>query len=738
MNLLRSVPVVLVLLVVVPSSGQIAFGGEPLGTRAEKLDLPPAPLVELPAVDAAGLLLEDLEREASGIKGLWRFGFNHTTDLTTGNSGVWHTFANGDRLWRIAIRCPGALSINFEFSTYVVPEGAQVFAWNERKEHLGAFTAASAAGRTELGVAQLAGERITIEYHEPAAVSGQGQLRIGQVTHAYRDPLGALKDLGDSGPCNNNVICPEGDDWRDPIASVAMIIAGGNSICTGQLINNCASDGTPYFLTAKHCTPGGVGTWVFRFNWESPACTPTTGGPIGETVSGSSLLASSATSDVALLQLNSTPPASYEVYYSGWDATGDLPPAQTCIHHPNGDVKKISFDQQGAGQATWSGAQCWHIFNWDDGTTEQGSSGSGLWNEDHRLIGQLFGGIASCSNNVDDYFGRFDISYPLLDDWLGDCGPTLDGYDPNVVPVALDATVQYIGNMQVNYCNATSIEPVVTIKNLGTTTLTSLDLLHHLDAAPNSTYTWTGSLITGATATISLGALAVGPGDHTLTVTSDDPNGGTDLNPANDTKTKAFNVTTPGQIITLRIILDDFPEETTWQLHAPGGSVVAQGGPYGGEPDGDTLTVPLCVGNGCYDLTFFDSAGDGICCSYGTGSFSVYDPFGLTYVANNGQFDDEVTETFCVTNTGVADLTDDAAMQVWPNPADGTIQVLVPHAKEVVQLRIIDASGRLVRGSMHRGGTPIILDVQDLGEGVYAIESVSEGARAVRRFVVRH
>ena len=55
----------------------------------------------------------------------------------------------------------------------------------------------------------------------------------------------------DSGSCNNNVICPEGDPWRDQIRSVAMITVGGSGFCTGQLINNCANDGTPYFLTAE-------------------------------------------------------------------------------------------------------------------------------------------------------------------------------------------------------------------------------------------------------------------------------------------------------------------------------------------------------------------------------------------------------------------------------------------------------------------------------------------------------
>ena len=49
-----------------------------------------------------------------------------------------------------------------------------------------------------------------------------------------------------------------------------MIVVNGNGICTGALINNTCSDGTPYFLTADHCLGGSTGSWAFRFNWESP------------------------------------------------------------------------------------------------------------------------------------------------------------------------------------------------------------------------------------------------------------------------------------------------------------------------------------------------------------------------------------------------------------------------------------------------------------------------------------
>lgn len=419
-------------LCIVPFHAQIGFGGQPWGLRPDRPQLPEPIEVVMPEVDAMALIAEDEARLQEGKTGPYRFGFNHATDLSTANSGVWTTLENGDRLWRLAIRCPMAFSINFEFHDYRVPQGGQVFVHNDQDDVLGAFTMESSAGLNEMGVTLLPGDRITIEYLEPAAHAGEGFLRIGQVTHAYRDVTGLAKGFGDSGACNNNVICPLGDGFREQIRSVAMMMVGGSGFCTGQLINNCAQDGTPYFLTANHCLGGNMNTWVFRFNWNSPVCTPTQPGPLNQTVSGASLKANSAGTDVALLQLNSTPPASYNVFYTGWDKSSTPATQVTAIHHPAGDIKKISRSNGTVVADNFNGAACWRVSQWNSGTTEGGSSGSGLWNANGLLIGQLFGGQANCSFNFNDWYGRFNVSYSQLAPFLGNCGDQLQGFPETV------------------------------------------------------------------------------------------------------------------------------------------------------------------------------------------------------------------------------------------------------------------------------------------------------------------
>ncbi len=718
----------------IPLKAQIAYGGQPFGVKAEKLGWSKPEVMHFPAVDEAALLAEDDARAASGVKGPFRFGFNHTADLSLQSSGTWTEMANGSRVWRLSLHCPGARSINFVFDQYVVPEGAQVFVYNANNEWLGAFTQASSGGRAEMGVTQLAGDEVTVEYIEPVAVQGQGQLHINQVTHAYRDVLGLMKGLGDSGACNNNVICPEGDDWRDEIASVGMITVSGSGICTGTLINNCANDGTPYFLTANHCTSGSnVGTWGFRFNWDSPTCTPTTNGPTNQTVAGSTLLMNSAGSDVALLQLNTTPPASYGVFYAGWDATGTAATTSTCIHHPSGDIKKISFDNNANTQGTFGGAACWRIATWEDGTTEPGSSGSGLWNQDHRLIGQLFGGEASCANNVNDYFGRFNVSYPLMDEWLGTCATVLNGYDPNGSPLGLDASIQSITGIDASYCGAAVISPSLVFKNNGTLLITSLMYSYNLDGGSATNGTWTGSLAPGATTTLALGNITTSNGAHTFNASCSSPNGGTDENLGNNTRSQSFVVADPGYTVTLNITQDDYGSETTWEVATQGGSVLFTGGPYTDGNDGVVISTDLCVGEGCYVLTVNDGYGDGICCQYGNGDFEVLGAFGVQLVNGNGTFTDASVNPFCVTSNGVQESGLGADLRVFPNPGDGQYTVTLPTGDAPALLTVRDELGREVMHLSARAGSNTALDLRTLAIGTYSLDVRMGDQRAVRQ-----
>ena len=731
--IIRGIAAFGLLLVTSVSYAQVSFGGKPWAQHGKKLDLPAPPVFQLPALDVDALLQEDEQRAAQGHK-RQRFGVNHATDLDLNNSGVWCTLPNGDRVWRLEIALEGAMSVNFEFSDYVMPEGAMVHVYTPFGKRLGGFTAGSNPGHTELGVGLLPGDRITVEYDEPHAVAGQGRLRIGRVTQGYRDTFGLQKGFGASLACNNNVICPEGDPWSDQIRSVARIVVNGGDWCTGSLINNCAEDGTPLFLTADHCLGGNVGTWVFAFNWESSSCPTNVNTAMNQTVSGAQLLATNAGSDMALLQLNSVPPSSYEVYYSGWDASGNAPTSQVGIHHPSGDQKKISFNGQTSTVEPFGAASTWQVDIWDDGTTEGGSSGSGLWDQNGRLVGQLFGGTFGC--NCTDYYGRFDLSYPVIDGILGACGPLLDGYDPNATSSAVDGAVQGISGVPASLCNSSTIVPEVTIRNAGTLVLSSLVLNWELDGGASGQEIWTGSLASGATTTVSLGTINANSGNNTLTVTASLPNGQADQNAANNVQNVSFTVAMPGNEGQLSIVLDDYGSETAWTITPQGGgAVLASGGPYPDDAAGQAEITSFCLPDGCYTLTMLDDFGDGICCEYGEGSYTVTGSAGVL-VNGNGQFEDEITNDFCLLSTGVGSISTQG-LSLRPNPSAGVVELQVPADLGEAWLEVLDATGRRVLLRSVPAGTVLVpLELSAQPAGVYLVQLRTIEALFTERLVL--
>ncbi|MCD6566013.1 MAG: T9SS type A sorting domain-containing protein [Bacteroidales bacterium] len=257
----------------------------------------------------------------------------------------------------------------------------------------------------------------------------KNQLHISSVIHGYRDIFAIPNNYGDSYSCNIDIACSQGNDWRVEGNAVAMLIlANGTRLCSGSLINNTANDFKSYLLTAFHCLDIGAtncsltdaeksapNNWLFRLHYESPTC----GGVEGTdyiTINGASFRAAYQPTDFALLEFMTTP---IFATYSGWQRSSSAASSEVGIHHPVGDVKKISFDNHTltsyASQINWSDGCTtpanthWQV-GFDEGTAEGGSSGSPILNPNHRIVGQLHGGYSGCPP-VTKYYGRFDKSW---------------------------------------------------------------------------------------------------------------------------------------------------------------------------------------------------------------------------------------------------------------------------------------------------------------------------------------
>jgi len=386
----------------------------------------------MPAIDINVLNSEDsIQNNSTGAKP-FRFAKGTIVNFALDNSGVWDTLSTGDRIWRLKIKSPGAYSINILFSEYEIPDGAKVFIYNtDTTKIIGAFTSKNNSASKLLATQPVWGDEIIVEYFEPVNWINQSTLTIGIIGHDYKGIFRnqkIQKGISGSLSCEVDINCSDGNNLQTEKGSVAKItylIGSDTYLCTGSLINNTKQDGTPYFLTANHCicNQASAATVIVYFNFERPLCSSGIGSD-SQTISGATLKANWAGSDFSLLQLSSIPLQYLKPYFLGWNrsSTNPFEPAY-CIHHPQGDVKKISSTNGSITAMSInsysSSASCdvninkdvWYVTQWTTGTTEGGSSGASLLDNNHEIVGQLYSGNLVAICNGTSTFGRFSTSW---------------------------------------------------------------------------------------------------------------------------------------------------------------------------------------------------------------------------------------------------------------------------------------------------------------------------------------
>ncbi len=393
--------------------------------QAKTTDLTKVPLMTMPSINLKSLQAEDEMDKVNGIAP--RFAFTHEVNLNPNNSGVWTTDGNLS-IWQLRIESKKAESINLGFTQFALPASASLYVYSMDKESIrGPFNAQDNNNAKQLWTPVVFGEQIVIELRVATNEKNAVELVLTAVNHDYLGFGKAKSSTEKSGSCNVDVVCGEGASYNEQIRSVATISFTGSRFCTGAMINNTANDGKPYFLTANHCgvRSNNAATLVAYWNFENSTCrSPNSGasggrgdGRLDQFTTGATFRAGISASDFTLVEFNRAPDVSYNVYYAGWDHRKLAPTSSIAIHHPNVDEKRISFDSDDGSISTYldrgtSGVDTHiKITDWDIGTTEPGSSGSPLFNQDKRIIGQLHGGYAACGNNDADWYGFLAYSW---------------------------------------------------------------------------------------------------------------------------------------------------------------------------------------------------------------------------------------------------------------------------------------------------------------------------------------
>ncbi|MES2798712.1 MAG: T9SS type A sorting domain-containing protein [Bacteroidota bacterium] len=737
---------------------QQGLGGIPKGDKVVNgLKNIPAVKFSEPNIDV--LRAEDEQNDITNAAP-WRFGFNNEVNLNISNSGEWYDLPNGGRIWLLKVTCENALTVNLTFNETKIPEGNELYVYNEDKSFILGKFVENHLYDGELGSELVPGSTSIVEYYvAPENRDNVGNVQIYRVTHGYRTALEYQeKAFGSSGSCNMNVNCADGAPWTNQRNSVVMLVSGSSGFCTGSLINNTLNDGKPYVLTANHCYSAPA-SWIFRFNWQATGCTNPGASPTFTSLSGAVLRARRTPSDMCLVEItgglvNNTVPLSNNPYFNGWDNSGAIPTSTVCIHHPSGDIKKIAFDDASASISQEMGSteanSTWTV-EWDrNTTTEGGSSGSPLFDQNHRVIGQLWGGGASCSNlSAPDYYGRVSISWQTdaaidkqLKHWLD---PTntgasfIDGYDPNnSTPIALNAGLNNPVGATGVICDA-NVTPSVTITNTGTTTLTSALILYGLDGNFGSSLPWTGSLSQWQTAVVAIPTIVATNGAHVFNAQVVNPNSSTDEVAADDITTSSFTTVINGETVTLNLDLDCWASETSWELTDATNTVLYSGDGYS---DGDpgVITEDFCLPEGCYNFKIMDSYGDGMTsCSAANGGTGNYQ---IVYASNTlaelldaeANFGTSNTKPFCVEVNSI-DENVLGSISMYPNPANQVVNI---NAKDVslTNVEIYSVAGQLMK-SISANSSVLTVDVSSISAGVYFVKMYANEGSTTRQLVIK-
>lgn len=319
----------------------------------------------------------------------------------------------------------------------------------------------SAEGRTYWSPA-IEGETAVLEVElAPNTQISAVKLSVPKISHLASKPFTKSLEIdtnqskGTAGTCNANVSC------ETPLPAISNAVAymlyskGGSSYeCTGTLMNDVGSTGTPYFLTAYHCIDNQTSASTLETGWfiRTTACNTTVNPSYvyynGANAGATFLWGQSATSgsngdnpagtDTSFLRLNVAAPQN--AVFAGWTAGAqNTNTTIASLHHPSGDLQKISkgIIDSYSFTSNWNAStgsfstlsntnqKNWSLYRvlWTSGVTEGGSSGGGLFLNyagNATLVGQLLGGTSSCSNPTGrDVYGRFDLAYEQrLNNWL--------------------------------------------------------------------------------------------------------------------------------------------------------------------------------------------------------------------------------------------------------------------------------------------------------------------------------
>ena len=759
---------------------------------------------------------EDLARDKNGM--FYRIGVASSASITPTSAGLWTTLPNGDKIWQLKVKATGAEALSFLFSTFKLYDNASFWVQDMQGKALyKTLTKNDVLDHFQQHVELCFGDEMVLNLLEPAGTKAS-EFYLDQIMFDYRSTGNPnVNKINESDACQVNVNCtPEGNNWQDEKRGIARIlVVDGNQQgwCSGTLINNTSQDCKPYFLTALHCgvtsTTANFNQWKFYFRYEATACTnPTSVGTLANNVITGCVKKATSNdgggdtgSDFLLVQLGSTAneaatittlkSANFNAYWNGWDANNTASNNGVSIHHPAGDIKKISAYTTNTTTAGWNGngvqshwQMVWSATTNGHGVTEGGSSGSPLFRYNggsSRVIGTLTGGGSFCNaTSSPDYYGK--MSYH----WQSN---TTAGNIP--LKNFLDAgnTGLLVLNGSSNPCAVVSAPPVANFSGTPTTVASGGTVVFS-DLSTNAPTSWAWTIsgtagtnwsYTGGTSATSQNPQVIFTtvGQYTVTLTATNSFGSD-----GETKTNYITVTaaasgpcaaTSGQCIYESISnvtlgsINNTTACTNYGNYTTQSTILVKGQSYtatvvpqaagavGSAYTNDEIAIYIDWNNNSIFTDAGERVGYVLVAAGWSNQFTFTVPASATlgtlrmrcrisYLTDEGPIDPcgttldgEVEDYSVVVQAAGTNNIDEnnllVNVNIFPNPVNDQLTIDLSSVTESVNVMIYDMTGKLLKSVENQIGNKLEINTAALSRGMYQVVLKSASAQSIQRVI---
>ncbi len=279
------------------------------------------------------------------------------------------------------------------------------------------------------------------------------------------------------------------------------------------------------------------------------------------------------------------------------------------------------------------------------------------------------------------------------------------------------------------------------VTNIGTETLTSMKF--NAEVADNTyEFEWNGELASGENTKVDF-SMDIPFGTYVGTLNIIEANGeayeSSTSFAAESQEWAELDIVGDVTDIKVYIVQDQFGEQTTWDIINSAGEIVAQGGPYqhlvGTGTQINVSNVTDLPTDECYLFRIYDSAENGICCSYGDGFYYIKDAAGNRFIEGEGDFGAGAANMFSINRNddGVEDVTV-SDLKIYPNPANNVIYV---KGENVNKVEVYNSVGQML--SSVKGSANINVDATSFENGVYFVKVIaSDGAVTTKKVTIAH